>query len=119
MIELNKSSNLLEQDPYRYSLQDVEEPNLFRDLFPYTEVPKIPFNFRRVPINMPEKIWITDTTFRDGQQSQAPYTARQLVDLFDLLHRLSGPQGIVRQTEFFVYSKKDRDALDMCMSRGY
>ena len=119
MIELNKSSNLLEQDPYRYSLQDVEEPNLFRDLFPYTEVPKIPFNFRRVPINMPEEIWITDTTFRDGQQSQAPYTARQIVDLFDLLHRLSGPQGIVRQTEFFVYSKKDRDALDMCMSRGY
>ena len=26
MIELSESSNLLEQDPYKYSLQDVEEP---------------------------------------------------------------------------------------------
>lgn len=119
MIDLNKKSNVLEQDPYRYDLQDVEEPNLFRDMFPYSEVPKIPFNFRRAPMNMPEDIWITDTTFRDGQQSQAPYSPKQILDLFDLLHRLSGPQGIVRQTEFFVYSKKDRDALDACMSRGY
>lgn len=119
MMELNKTSNLLEQDPYRYTLQDIQEPNLFRDLYPYTEVPKIPFNFRRVPINTPEEIWITDTTFRDGQQSQAPYSPSQILALFDLLHRLGGPNGIIRQTEFFVYSKKDREALALCMERGY
>ena len=119
MIELSKKSNLLEQDPYKYTIQDVEEPNLFRDLFPYSEVPKTPFNFRKVPINTPENIWITDTTFRDGQQSQSPYSTKQIVDIFDLLHRLSGPNGIVRQTEFFVYSKKDREALDKCLERGY
>ncbi len=119
MIELSKKSNLLEQDPYKYTIQDVEEPNLFRDLFPYSEVPKTPFNFRKVPINTPENIWITDTTFRDGQQSQSPYSTKQIVDIFDLLHRLSGPNGIIRQTEFFVYSKKDREALDKCLERGY
>lgn len=119
MIELSKKSNLLEQDPYKYSLQDVEEPNLFRDLFPYSEVPKTPFNFRKVPINTPEHLWITDTTFRDGQQSQAPYSPKQIADIYDLLHRLSGPKGIVRQTEFFVYSKKDRDALEACLEKGY
>ena len=119
MIELSKSSHLLEQDPYKYTLQDVEEPNLFRDLFPYDEVPKVPFNFRKVPINVPENLWITDTTFRDGQQSQTPYSPQQIVDIFDMLHRLGGPKGIIRQTEFFVYSKKDREALDRCMERGY
>lgn len=119
MIEPNKKSNLLEQDPYKYSLQDVAEPNLFRDLFPYSEVPKIPFNHRRVPINMPEDIWITDTTFRDGQQSRAPYSVQQMVDLYKLLAELGGPQGKIRQTEFFVYSKKDQEALTKCLELGY
>ena len=119
MIEINKSSNLLEQDPYRYDLQDVEEPNLYRDLYPYTEVPKIPFNFRRVPIGMPEDIWITDTTFRDGQQSRAPYSVEQMVDLYKLMARLGGPQGKIRQTEFFAYSEKDRQAIRECMDLGY
>ena len=119
MLELSKNTHVLEQDPYHYTLQDVEEPNLFREMFPYTEVPKIPFNFRKVPMNMPEDIWITDTTFRDGQQSRTPYTVKQIVDLYDMLHRLSGEKGIVRQTEFFVYSKKDQQALAKCMERGY
>jgi len=119
MIELNKKSNVLEQDPYRYELQEVTEPHLYREMFPYDEVPKIPFNHRRVPMNMPENIWITDTTFRDGQQSQAPYSPKQIVDLFDLMHKLSGVNGIIRQTEFFVYSQKDQEALEKCMERGY
>jgi len=119
MIEINKRSNLLEQDPYKYSLQDVAEPNLYRDIYPYTEVPKIPFNHRRVPMGMPDEIWITDTTFRDGQQSRAPYTVKQIVDLYKMLHRLGGPKGIIRQTEFFIYSKQDREALQKCMDLGY
>lgn len=119
MLELNSKSNLLELDPYKYELQDVDEPNLFRDIFPYSEVPKIPFNYRRVPMAMPSEIRITDTTFRDGQQSQAPYSAKQIEDVFDMLHRLGGPKGIISQTEFFVYSKKDRDAIERCMAKGY
>ena len=85
MIELNPSSNLLEQDPYKYELQDVAEAHLFREIYPYDEVPKTTFNFRKVPIHMPKDIWITDTTFRDGQQSRAPYTANQIVDIYKLL----------------------------------
>ena len=100
MLQFNKKSNLIEEETYRYTVQDVESPNLYRDIFPYTEVPKLPFNHRRVPINMPENIWITDTTFRDGQQSRAPYTVQQMVDIFKMIHRLSGPKGIIRQTEF-------------------
>lgn len=118
MLVVSKNSNLLEQDPYRYSLQDIPEPNLYREFFPYDEVPKISFNFRQCPIGMPEEIWITDTTFRDGQQSRVPYTKKQMVDLYKMLSRLSGPKGIIRQTEFFVYDKKDKEALLECMDLG-
>jgi len=118
-LEINKRSNLLEQEVYNYSLQNVSEPNLYRELFPYAEIPKVSFNHRRVPMEMPDEIWITDTTFRDGQQSREPYTPGQILDLFDMLHRLGGEKGIIKQTEFFIYSEKDRKALDLCMERGY
>ena len=118
MIEISKKSNLLEQKSYRYSLQDVEEPNLYREIYTYSEVPMVPFNHRRVPLNMPEEIWITDTSFRDGMQSQAPYTVKQIVDLYKMMSRLGGPKGIIRATEFFVYSENDRKALNSCMELG-
>jgi isopropylmalate/homocitrate/citramalate synthase len=119
MLELNKKTNVLEEETYRYKLQDIDEPNLYRDIYPYSEIPKTPFNHRRVPMNMPEKIWITDTTFRDGQQARAPYTVEQIVDIYKMLHRLGGEKGIIKQTEFFVYSEKDREALYKCMELGY
>ena len=118
MLELSNATHLLEQKSYKYQLQDVEEPILYRDIYAYDEVPKVPFNHRRVPMSMPEEIFITDTTFRDGQQSMEPYSVQQIVDLFKLLSRLSGPKGIVRQSEFFVYSKKDREALERCRDLG-
>ena len=119
MIAKNKLSNLLEQSQYKYSLQDVDEPNLYRDIYPYDEIPKVTFNHRRVPFAMPEEIWITDTTFRDGQQSRAPYTALQIETMYKMLHRLGGPKGLIRQCEFFVYTKKDREAVERCMALGY
>ncbi len=118
-IILSNKTFKLEQDPYIYQLQDVEHPELFREMFPYTETPKIAFNYRKVPENMTEDIFITDTTFRDGQQSRAPYTSEQMVRIYELLHKLGGPNGMIRQTEFFVYSQKDRTALEKCMELGY
>ena len=118
-IKLSNKTYKLEQDPYIYTLQDVEKPELFREMFPYTETPKIAFNYRRVPENMQEDIFITDTTFRDGQQSRIPYTMEQMVHIYKLLHKLGGENGMIRQTEFFVYSEKDRRALEKCMEFGY
>ena len=115
----NEKTNLLQLEEHFYQLNDVAEPNVFRNLFPYDEVPKIAFNDRIVPHNMPEEIWITDTTFRDGQQSRAPCTTEQIVTIYDYLHRLGGPNGKIRQSEFFLYSKKDRDAVYKCLERGY
>lgn len=118
MLEISKKTNLLEQKSYKYQLQDVAEPNLYRDVYTYSEVPKVPFNHRRTPMSMPEEIWITDTTLRDGQQSVEPYTVEQIVEIYKYLSRLGGPKGIIRQTEFFIYSKKDREALEKCRELG-
>ena len=118
MIEINKKTNLLEEKLYNYELQNVDEPQLFRDVFDYENVPKIIFNSRNVPMAMPENIWITDTTFRDGQQSTSPFTVKQIVDIYKLMSRLGGEKGIIRQSEFFLYSEKDRKAAEECMNLG-
>ncbi len=118
MLELSNKTNLLEQATYKYSLQDVDEPNLYRDLYSYEDVPRVAFNHRRVPMGMPKDIWITDTSLRDGQQSVEPYTVEQIVELYKYMSRLAGPYGIVRQTEMFVYSKKDREAIERCQELG-
>ena len=115
MLEISNKTNLLEQKSYKYSLQDVAEPNLMRDVYSYGTVPKVAFNHRRVPMNMPEEIWITDTSLRDGQQSVEPYSVDQIVKIYKLLSKLGGPYGIIRQTEFFIYSQKDRQAIEKCM----
>ncbi len=119
MFEINKRSNLLESPEFRYQLEERDTPNMYREFYPYDEIPKIAFNSLRVPMDMPDNIFITDTTFRDGQQSRAPYTAEQIVAIYKMLHRLSGPKGIVRQSEFFLYSQKDREAVYKCMELGY
>ena len=111
--------NLLQEEAYEYQLQDVEKPNLFRESMDYDSIPKVVFNFRRVPMYCPDEIWITDTTFRDGQQSRTPFAVKEVVDLYKLLHKLSGPNGVIRQSEFFVYTEKDRKAIEECMALGY
>ena len=118
MLEISNKTNLLEQKNYKYSLQDVDDPNLYRDIYSYDSVPKVAFNHRRVPMSMPSEIRITDTSFRDGQQSVEPYTVQQIVDLYKLMSRLGGPFGIISQTEFFIYSKKDREAVEKCRDLG-
>lgn len=119
MIRLNSKTNTLEESEYKFPLVDVKNPNLFKTIFSYRQIPKTPFNHRRVPMFTPNKIWITDTTFRDGQQSRTLYTVEQIVTLFDLLHKLGGPKGIIRQSEFFLYSDRDKEAIYKCLERGY
>jgi len=102
-----------------FELKDVKEPVLYRDMFPFSSVPRVVLEDRLIQTNIPKDIWITDTTFRDGQQSRPPYTPQQIADIFDFMHRMSGPNGVIRQTEFFLYSEKDREAVRLCMERGY
>jgi len=41
------------------------------------------------------------------------------VDIYKLLHRLGGEKGVIRQAEFFLYTKKDQDAVNEILSLGY
>jgi isopropylmalate/homocitrate/citramalate synthase len=110
---------LLEPASDFYEIEDVPEPNLLRDIYPYDEVPRMKFDFKIVPIEPADDMFITDTTFRDGQQARPPYTPKQILDLFDFLHRLGGPNGVIRQTEFFLYSDTDREAVEKCLELDY
>ena len=118
MLSFDTTNNLLMQSKYRYNLQDVAEPNLYREIYDYEHVPKVAFNLRHVPMQMPKEIWMTDTTFRDGQQSVSPFTPEQILHLFKLMSRLGGPRGMVRQSEFFLYTENDQKALHLCQDAG-
>jgi citrate (Re)-synthase len=112
-------------------LTEVTEPVLYEDVFPHVMPPRIVFDgkiheemdgetFTIDPSALKTRdIFITDTTFRDGQQARQPYTVQQIVQLFDLLAKLSGPNGVIRNTEFFIYNRKDREAVEKCRARGY
>jgi isopropylmalate/homocitrate/citramalate synthase len=114
-----------------HPLVNVPEPNLLTDTFDYDLPPLIRFDGpmveyidgREVRFDPAEvkarDIFITDTTFRDGQQSRPPYSADQMVRIYDLLAKLGGPNGVIRQTEFFLYTRNDRDALDRCRALGH
>lgn len=122
MARWNKERRLLDHEHstfWQHRLVEVDGPNLMREIFPYTEIARIDFDYKFVMPQPPEEMVITDTTFRDGQQARPPYTVRQIVEIFDMLHRLSGPKGVVRQSEFFLYSDKDKEAVERCRERGY
>ena len=114
-----------------YPLVDATEPNLLEETFDYSLPPLIRFDNPMVeyvdgqPVEFDPQslktrdIVITDTTFRDGQQARPPYTIDQMVHIYDLLAKLGGPNGVVRQTEFFLYTKNDRETLDRCRGLGH
>ncbi|NUQ64194.1 MAG: 2-isopropylmalate synthase [Pirellulales bacterium] len=114
-----------------YPLVDTTEPNLLEETFDYSMPPLIRFDGPVVeyvdgrPVEFDPQtlktrdIFITDTTFRDGQQARPPYTVDQMVRIYDLLGQLGGPNGVIRQTEFFLYTHNDRETLDRCRELGH
>ncbi len=114
-----------------HPLVDALVPNLLEDTFNYDLPPLIRFDGPVVeyidgkPVEFhpallrDRDLVITDTTFRDGQQARPPYTVEQMVRIYDMLSRIGGPKGIIRQTEFFLYTKNDREALDRCRELGH
>ncbi|MFC1607691.1 2-isopropylmalate synthase [Candidatus Latescibacterota bacterium] len=112
-------------------LENVDKPNLIENIFPHSIPPRITFeqpvtemiDGKEVTFDLgsaaKRDIVITDTTFRDGQQARPPYTQDQMVDIFKMLARMSGPNGVIRQTEFFLYTPNDRDTLSKCRDLGF
>jgi isopropylmalate/homocitrate/citramalate synthase len=111
---------LLHTRPEKRKFQVIEpgHPRLFREIFPYTEIPRVNFDFLQATPHMAEEPLITDTTFRDGQQARPPYSVKQIVEVYKFLSRLSGTEGIIRKSEFFLFSQRDRQAVDACRALG-
>ncbi len=102
----------------KYKLINLDEGNLLRNTFPYTEVPKIEFEKKTIVTDIPDDIWITDTTFRDGQQSMAPFKEEHIIRLYELMSKLGGENGLIKQTELFLYSERDRRVVEKCKELG-
>lgn len=100
-------------------LKNFENPNLFRELYPYKKISRVNFDDTFIIPRPAELMYITDTTFRDGQQARPPYTVSQISHIFDLLHQLGGQSGLIRQSEFFLYSQKDRRAVETCLAKDH
>lgn len=121
-------STALKQHP----LVDTTVPNLIEETFDYDLPPLIrftddpvieyidgePVEFDFNSVKMRD-IVVTDTTFRDGQQARPPYEVDQMVKIYDMMARLGGPNGVIRQTEFFLYTQNDRETLDRCRALGH
>jgi citrate (Re)-synthase len=117
-LSIDNHTNRLRAHKDMFPLENVAKPELYEDVFPYSEPPRVEFNDRESPMRTPEQLWMTDTTFRDGQQARPPYTADQIVRIFQYLSDIGGPNGMIRQSEFFLYTAKDREAVEKCKSLG-
>lgn len=101
------------------TLQEPAKPELYRELFPYSNICRTSFDDVLLAPRPAEQMRITDTTFRDGQQARPPYTVRQVAKMFDFLHKLGGKSGLIAASEFFIYSARDRRCVEVCRSRSY
>ncbi|MGA2574195.1 MAG: 2-isopropylmalate synthase [Candidatus Methanomethylicaceae archaeon] len=99
-----------------YEIVDSPEPMLFKELFPFDAPPKMVWDGVEIPQEVPENLWLTDTSFRDGQQSRDPYSVEQIVELYKYLSKIGGHKGKILMTECFLYTKRDREAVEQARS---
>ena len=89
MLEYSERTHQLMQAKYQYELQDVAEAQpLPRDLRLRVHSEDRLQQPSGAHQYMPADIWMTDTTFRDGQQSVSPFKPEQIEHLFKLESRL-------------------------------
>ncbi len=91
----------------------IREPVFFEKLFPFSLPPR--FNYD----SLSHDIYITDTTLRDGQQGWRPFNVNESVKIYELLHELSGPKGVIYSSELFLYTSKDREVARRIYELGY
>ena len=90
-------------------IKEVYEPNYLEELYPKNRFPK--FGWGSIPDSLPQDVWLTETTHRDGQQGGLPLNSEISLEIYDLICDFTGNSNLIRQAEFFVYSKQDRLAL--------
>ena len=74
---------------------------------------------RLVTMSPAEDIFITDTTFRDGQQARPPYTVEQIVDIFDLMAGWAAPTASSARPSSSSTPATTARRSSACRSLGY
>jgi isopropylmalate/homocitrate/citramalate synthase len=88
----------------------------YRDLYPFIDVPRIGRVADRFIEENLSKIYLTDTTLRDGQQGWRPFTVEECERIYELLVDIG---KAIRSTEVFLYTDKDREAVKRLLDYGY
>lgn len=88
----------------------------YRDLYPFIDVPRIGRVADRFIEENLSKIYLTDTTLRDGQQGWRPFTVEECERIYELLVDIG---KAIRSTEVFLYTDKDREAVKRLLDYRY
>ena len=91
----------------------IEKKNYFRETFPFDVPPVV--SFPKAVGN----IWITDTTLSDGQQGWRTFSIEESLRIYELLSALGGKKGVIRTTELFLYTKKDKEVIRKIKGLGF
>jgi len=64
---------------------------------------------------MPEQIWISDTTFRDGRQSHEPYAVEQIGAFIPgcFTSCRGGQMGVSGKAGFYIQKDQEADSLQI------
>ncbi len=97
------------------TIVDIATPDYFEASFPRSGFPRYVWAER--PTTLPDRVWATETTHRDGQQGGLPLTVDQGLQIYDLMNAFTGASGAIRQAEFFAYRPSDRAMLEGALDR--
>ncbi len=89
----------------------------YRDIYPFKDVPRFIVDSSELEENL-QKIYLTDTTLRDGQQGWRVFTLNEAIKIYELLVDIGGA-GSIQSTEVFLYTEKDREITRTLLSYGY
>lgn len=96
-------------------LLNSREPEYYLDSFPRDKFPR--YVWSNKPETLPQEVWMSETTHRDGQQGGLPLSTELSQRIYNILCEVTGDSGAIRQAEFFPYRKSDRDALEWAVER--
>lgn len=115
-LEMTKNSECID-----LILKDIDNmaPNYFREMFEYHKVPRIIIDGVSIDVDMPDKLYISDSTFREGQQAVSYLGVEKVLKIFDYIHYIDKNSGTIKYSEFFVYTSYHKKCIEKCKERGY
>ncbi|OYT52129.1 MAG: 2-isopropylmalate synthase [Desulfurococcales archaeon ex4484_204] len=90
---------------------------LFREVYPFNAPPKVVVEGGDAGYGI-DKLVVTDTTLRDGQQGWRNLTVSESLKIYEVLADIGG-EGSIISTELFLYTSKDREVAGRIAEYGY